>query len=49
MELLRLFKPQCLEILEMPQDVSAPGDSPDHDGGDSVESRDNQVRIAAKA
>lgn len=42
LELLRLYKPQCLEILEMLRDVSA--DPLDHNDGDAVaiiESCDN--------
>ncbi|XP_019697189.1 uncharacterized protein LOC105183561 [Harpegnathos saltator] len=50
LELLQLYKPQCLEILEMLRDVSAlpperPGDNGDNgDHGDNggVESRNNE-------
>ncbi|XP_071571402.1 uncharacterized protein [Temnothorax nylanderi] len=40
LELMRLYRPQCLEILEMLQDVSVPVDPFDRNG-DIVESRDN--------
>ncbi|TGZ52122.1 Uncharacterized protein DBV15_07687 [Temnothorax longispinosus] len=40
LELLRLYRPQCLEILEMLQDISVPVD-PFGRNGNIVESRDN--------
>ncbi|XP_036142898.1 uncharacterized protein LOC105835900 [Monomorium pharaonis] len=43
LELLKLYKPQCLEILEALQDISAPGNSVGCNGGDAavVKSRDD--------
>ncbi|KYN05150.1 hypothetical protein ALC62_03950 [Cyphomyrmex costatus] len=43
LELLKLFKPQCLEILEVIRDISVPADFIDLNNGDGIESRDNQV------
>ncbi|XP_018317641.1 uncharacterized protein [Mycetomoellerius zeteki] len=49
LEFLKLFKPQCLEILEELQDISAPADSIDCNDGDNIESCDNQGNEVLRA
>lgn len=45
LELLRLYKPQCLEILETLKDVSEPTDFIDHNGDPVKSNNNNQVFI----
>ncbi|XP_018392898.1 PREDICTED: uncharacterized protein LOC108771969 [Cyphomyrmex costatus] len=49
LELLKLFKPQCLEILEVIRDISVPADFIDLNNGDGIESRDNQGNEVLRA
>ncbi|GAB1865776.1 hypothetical protein CAJAP_06855 [Camponotus japonicus] len=48
LELLKLYKPQCLEILEMLQTVSEPGDPPGFDDDVISGSRVNHEKFSGR-